>query len=258
MAGKFPAIKLPMVGFLSSLKQKRAALTASVVVLIVVGASVPSYYFYTKYKKVEKELQAKDTLGLQTEMEELVQKVGRLVVLPQGESPQIATVQDKSQLPKQPFFEQTENGDKLLVYLQAKKVYLYRPSLDRIVDISPVNPEATAAGNTMSTVPSVQSVSTQKQKSSWSVVILNGTSVVGLTKKFENTLKGQYPESQVLDRDNAKRTDYKQSILVDVAGNYGTLAKEISQQFGLSQATLPAPEATPSSDFLIILGEDKK
>lgn len=65
-------------------------------------------------------------------------RVARHFVLPQGEDPALATVTDKSLL-KTPFLQQANNGDKLLIYQKAQRVIIYRPSLDRIIDIGPVS-----------------------------------------------------------------------------------------------------------------------
>ncbi|MBI5357887.1 hypothetical protein HZB74_03515 [Candidatus Saccharibacteria bacterium] len=62
-----------------------------------------------------------------------------MVEVPQGEEPTIATVQDVSKLQNQAFFKNAQNGDKVLIYSQAKKAILYRPSTDKIIEVGPVN-----------------------------------------------------------------------------------------------------------------------
>ena len=54
------------------------------------------------------------------------------------EEPAIATVEDKEKVQSE-FFRAAENGDKLLIYKEAKKVILYRPSVDKIVEVGPVS-----------------------------------------------------------------------------------------------------------------------
>lgn len=68
----------------------------------------------------------------------LIEKVGKLILLPTGETPQIATVSDKTKLSGQNFFANAENGDKVLIYYQAKKAILYRPSINKIVEVGPI------------------------------------------------------------------------------------------------------------------------
>ncbi len=86
-------------------------------------------------------------LGIQTQLEgsspesitELVNEVGRIIALPEGESPTVATVTDKEAVKNQPFFAKAENGDKVLIFSAAKKAYLYRPSEKKIIEVGVVS-----------------------------------------------------------------------------------------------------------------------
>lgn len=62
--------------------------------------------------------------------------VAKHVVIP-DEKPILATVTDKTAL-KTPFLQEADNGDRILLYEKAKKVIIYRPSIDRIVNIGPI------------------------------------------------------------------------------------------------------------------------
>ena len=73
----------------------------------------------------------------QKQIEMVVKKVGELTMLPANETPQVAIIQDVEALKKtQPFFADAENGDKVLIYVQAKKAIIYRESTDKIVNIA--------------------------------------------------------------------------------------------------------------------------
>lgn len=63
--------------------------------------------------------------------------VGRHYVLPTNEEPALATVTDKNKLTSA-LRDKAENGDKLLIYQQNRQAVLYRPSLDRIIEVAPV------------------------------------------------------------------------------------------------------------------------
>jgi hypothetical protein len=67
-----------------------------------------------------------------------VTAVGKLTVLPNGETPTLATVTDITKLKEQPFFANAQNGDKVLIYTQAKKAYLYRPTTNKVINIAPL------------------------------------------------------------------------------------------------------------------------
>jgi len=81
----------------------------------------------------------------QQEVQELVTKVSQLIVLPEGETPTIATVSDPEKLKDQPFFSKAQKGDKVLIYTNAKKAILYSPTTNKIVEVAPINIGSAAA-----------------------------------------------------------------------------------------------------------------
>lgn len=91
--------------------------------------------------------EAQDTVERLSNPEEAVKqeainlknRVSQLVEVPEGQEPTIATVQDVSKLQGQDFFKNAQNGDKVLIYAEAKKAILYRPSTDKIIEVAPVN-----------------------------------------------------------------------------------------------------------------------
>lgn len=76
----------------------------------------------------------KDNLNSVTTIQRLVR---RHFVLPIDETPALATVTDKAKLTTK-FLQKAENGDKILIYQKAGRVIIYRPSIDRIIDVGPV------------------------------------------------------------------------------------------------------------------------
>lgn len=69
----------------------------------------------------------------------VLEEVAKLYELPKDESPTIATVQDKSKLAGQAFFDQAENGDQLVVYEKSGLAILYRPSQKKLVKVGPID-----------------------------------------------------------------------------------------------------------------------
>lgn len=74
----------------------------------------------------------------QAELDKVRQAVAQHIILPEGEDPVLATIEDKDKVESE-FLKQGEKGDRVLIYAKAKKVIIYRPSVDRIVDIGPVS-----------------------------------------------------------------------------------------------------------------------
>jgi hypothetical protein len=111
-----------------------------IVPAVAIVAVIVAGYFYSELRVLQKNPQA----ASEQETRELVAKVSKLIVLPQGETPTIATVSDPAALKDQPFFANAEKGDKVLIYAQAKKAILYSLALNRIVDVAPLNIGANA------------------------------------------------------------------------------------------------------------------
>lgn len=221
-----------------------------IIAAIVILALASSGYYYSKYQRAQKNL-ANPTAFAAEETKKIVVLVGKLMTLPSDETPTVATVNDKEKLKNQPFFAHAENGDKVLIYTNAKKAILYRPSINKIIDVAPVNIGASAT-------ESASLAKTTPKPILTSFVLRNGTSIVGLTKKFETEMKAKLSNIEVTDKDNSKRKDYVTSLLVDVKGDKGPEATKLAKELGITLGTMPQDEATPASDFLIILGSDKK
>lgn len=113
------------------------------VVVVLIAVALAGYFYYELYK-----LRQNPQAQAEQEVKDLTAKVGRLVVLPSNETPTIATVSDPEALKDQPFFAQAVKGDKVLIYAQSKKAYLYSVTLNKIIDVAPLN-----IGNQKSVTP---------------------------------------------------------------------------------------------------------
>ncbi len=115
---------------------KAVKMIVSVLVVFALGAGATAFAV-TKYP---------EALGLskgqaqaQAEVDALVSEVGTLLALPSDEKPTVATITDVEKLKEQPFFKNAANGDKVLIYTNAKKAILYRPSEKKVVEVGAVN-----------------------------------------------------------------------------------------------------------------------
>ncbi len=119
------------------------------VIVLLIGASGYSYWQYNqsqgelKQYRVELEELRKfkedPRAAAANETKKLIEQVGQLVELPQDEVPTVATITDVEKLRDQPFFAHAENGDKILIYTGIKKAILYRPTVNKIVEVAPIN-----------------------------------------------------------------------------------------------------------------------
>ena len=108
------------------------------VIVVLVIALLPAAYFYNKSRQTQKRLNDPNTAN-QEVINEVVKKVGKHILLPTGEQPTLARVSDVSKVKDQPFFNKAQNDDKVLVYTQARKAFLYRPSKDILIEVAPLN-----------------------------------------------------------------------------------------------------------------------
>jgi len=108
--------------------------THIILLAITIMSLIVAGYFYNENSRLRVDPQ----VAAKNELQELMFKVGKLVVLPEGEEPTLATVADPEQLKDQPFFARAKKGDKVLVYNKAQKAILYDPVLNKIVEIAPI------------------------------------------------------------------------------------------------------------------------
>ncbi len=101
-----------------------------IALLIITGGG--AYYFYQKATFDPQK-------AAQKELVTVTKQVSRHMVLPTDETPSVATVSDPEKLKDQKFFVNSQVGDKVIVYSLSRKAILYRPSLDRIIEVAPVN-----------------------------------------------------------------------------------------------------------------------
>lgn len=115
--------------------------------LIALAAILAAGYFYNEVRLLKQDPQ----VVAQKEVTDLVAKVGRLVVLPADEVPTVATVSDPEALKDQAFFATSVVGDKVLIYTQAKKAFLYSVAMDKIIEVAPLNIGTQKAATTPAT-----------------------------------------------------------------------------------------------------------
>lgn len=232
------------------LQKKKLVIGLSVAILLLV-ASAPSIYFYRLYKTAQ--IKANPTAAATQDAQVTVAEVSKLMELPTGEVPTVALITDITKLKDQTFFSSAKNGDKVLIYTQAKQAILYRPSINKIINVAPVN-----IGSSNTSSSSAQVVTPTPIPAKFTVVLRNGTKTTALTQTMEAKLTSKVTGVTVTGRGNANTADYTKTILVDVSGTNSVRAESIASTLGITVGLLPKGESTPSADFLIIVGSDQK
>jgi hypothetical protein len=113
---------------------KQKFINRVLLIVLVVAIGFGGYFYYQlhnlqKDKGAEASKEVKDLLG----------KVAKLYLIPTGEEPTVATVSDPEALKDQSFFTSSVKGDKVLIFTKAGKAVLYRPSIDKIIEVAPIN-----------------------------------------------------------------------------------------------------------------------
>lgn len=107
------------------------------VLVIVIGIAI---FFYGKWQRYRDDPMKAQEEQIQREVDKVVKKVSKLMILPEDERPSLVTVDNKDEIDEnQEFFRLAEDGDEMLIYRQAKKAILYRPGSNRIVNVAPIN-----------------------------------------------------------------------------------------------------------------------
>lgn len=111
---------------------------STVAILLFAGLFINSQIQINKLKKNPSQQTNTSSNNSQDESKQLVEVVGKLVILPKDETPTIATVSDLTKLKGQEFFNNAKVGDKVLIYSKAQKAILFRPSDNKIIELAPL------------------------------------------------------------------------------------------------------------------------
>ncbi len=177
-----------------------------------------------------------------TEIQKTLRQVSRHIVLP-DETPSLATVKDPSQV-KDQFLKQSKIGDKVLIFSKAGKIILFRPSINRIVDVG-----------TVSIDPALIEAKGAR------VIIRNGSSLAGAADIAATKLKQLYPNLGSIKIEAASRSTFDMTIGIDLSTDQKFLefATGSAQVFGGQAGIVPIGEQKPiNTDVLIIIGNNFK
>ncbi len=227
-------------------------------VILVVGSLGLAMYFYLAYQEV---LEAQTPSA---ELASLLVSISEHLELPLGETPTLATVTDREKLSGQDFFASSQNGDKVLLYQEAKKAILYRPSTGKIVNVAAIN-----ASDSIDTEPAqVEEAQTVPKESvpapisepvvnePAKVVFLNGSTKTGVTQPAEEKILAAFPEGVVVvGKEKASKNTYQGIIVADISGKASARASEIATTLGGTMSAFPAEELVPGeADIVVVIG----
>lgn len=108
--------------------------------LLVIVLVIISGFAFDFYKKAGA-MKANPQVSVEQKTEDIVSRLGKLIILPEGETPVIMVVNDIEKLNKDPFFAKAKNGDNVVFYRNSGKIYLYDPVANKVLEIAKINLE---------------------------------------------------------------------------------------------------------------------
>lgn len=220
------------------MKKIKIFLLLGMVILIVAVLTELKFGWWEKYGLGKKN---------ENEVEEIMTKISEILIVPE-EIPSVATVTDKELLADQAFFNKAEDGDKLLIFANANLAILYRPSIEKIVEISQIS----AVNN-----PQIISAPTEEKTGEIKIKIAlyNGNGQAGIASRLEADIINKIEDFEVVEKRDAVN-NYDKSQIVNISGNYGEVAMSLAQQLGGEVVQMPEGENKPDADLLIIVGKN--
>lgn len=197
--------------------------------VIIAGLIAFGGFFFYKYQQVKEDAPKSQ----EQIVNELIKEVGKIYELPTGETPEVATIQDVDKLSGQAFFERAQEGDKLLIYQEAKQAFLYRESTKKVINAGPVAVSEQSEGLESVSTPS-QDTTEQKEETEAAVPAAEGAkitlaaktdSLVELSNQLSSTLAG----GDISTITNSTVTSNR--ILV-INSSFAELASDIQAELG--------------------------
>jgi LytR cell envelope-related transcriptional attenuator len=200
-----------------------------------------------------------------------LKQLGSKIILPENQSPRIAKIETATvldQLKAQPFFQNTQLSDTLVVY--PDRVIVYRSASDKIVSMGSLDPSKSAqlfggatvqpgtsnAGFESLAITQPQPAAAVSSTAS-TVEVRNGTKTVGLAKKLAETFT-VLPGLAKPVTGNAANKNYTKTVLVITGKPAAESISALEKALGtVATSTLPAGEAASTADITIIVGTNQ-
>jgi len=217
-------------------------------------AGFAGWSFYS-YQKAQEEVLRLSTLEGQEEirkqdLENLLSRVRAHMILPEDEEPTVATITNiEALIEDQPFFEGANDGDKVLVYVGARKAIIYSPERDLVINVGAV-------------VVDNQQVAldeTDEEFARLDIELRNGTSAAGLARDVSSRLSGENDAFNFVNLTDAAKRDYGETLVINMGRTSNSeLINSLAQVLGASVVnSVPEGEQGSSAEVLILVGEDQ-
>lgn len=192
------------------------------------------------------------------QVQALVARIGKFMVVPADETPSATVLRDVQTLAQQqPFYHDAKDGDFLVIY--SSRAIIYDPNANKLVNVGPIvrndmppaSPSPVASGS--SSLPSPSGTPAVPEKIT--VDVRNGTGTAGVAKAMAETLKKN--TWVTIGTVGDAKGSYGAITLVDVSGGKKPNAiAALEKIFGVKAVTaIPKGESASKADVLVIVGK---
>lgn len=189
--------------------------------LIAIILSLAGFALYTnaQYQALKKN----PSVASEDTNKAILSRLGKIMKLPDDETPQIAAVSDKSKLASDVFFKDADNGDYLIVYSKARRIIVFRDSKNQIINQGPftINTAGKVKVGLVQASSSAAAVQTVQQQIKDKL-----GDTLGVIDIADTKAKGTYRKTQVVDLTGGQRTDQAKTIASAVGGEVITKMPE--------------------------------
>ena len=209
-------------------KRSKSVIVIVLIVLFLGALGAAGYFYYQTVQLRNNPDTAKQAADQQAK--DLKAKVAKLITVP-DETPTIATVEDKEKLKDQPFFKDAENGDRILIFTQAKKAVIYREKDNRLINVGPIAVTSDAT-----------------TKTAVSILSSKGTDSATATEGKLSSIASSLTVTK-----GTAATTYAKTKVYDVSGRQSDLATKLASLTGGDVVTaLPAGETVPEGAQIVV------
>ena len=124
------------------MEKKSVVVSFVILIILAIGGSSAGIYYYLQYKTAVARVNDPTI-----EVKDVLSKIGRLIDLPIGEEPTVATVQDAEKIRSQAFFAKAQNGYRVVLYPNARLAILFDEKANKLINVGTISvstPSATA------------------------------------------------------------------------------------------------------------------
>ena len=227
-------------------------------VIFILIIAVGFGWYFMKYQEAQQRIDDLLSAGVgqklsEEEITNLIDKVGKLVLLPEGEIPTVVVIEDAIALAEQqPFFKGASDGDKILIY--SEKAFIYNPEKNILVNVGPVYFEDKATTTAEEGTEPVVETPPVPEVQKINLEIRNGSNTVGIAQELANNLSVR-DIYNIVGIKNAVNSEYAGIILVNLSGED---VSDLESMLGVTAVdVLPEGETDAQAGVVVIIGNNE-